>query len=147
MKIGERSAPVSRSPLLPLAPAERVLVALCANILLKCIRIVIVAFGSAPIPAYLCASRLGNVGLPPKPAWGFHPQTPSSLRASFKIPYLTKHPFCLFPFFLPAAIDRFQRLRLVHADCLPVQHTLRNRPRHFLAILRLHQPGLLLPIG
>ena len=25
-----------------------------------------------------------TIGLPPKPAWGFHPQTPSSLRGGFK---------------------------------------------------------------
>ena len=73
------------SPLLPLAPAERVPVALCSDILSKCIRIVIVAFGSSPILVY-GASRTDYVGLPPKPAWGFHPQTPSLLRAGFKIP-------------------------------------------------------------
>jgi len=27
----------------------------------------------------------GNVGLPPKPAWGHCPQTPSSLRGGFKL--------------------------------------------------------------
>ncbi|MBQ4265015.1 MAG: hypothetical protein IJB85_05835, partial [Clostridia bacterium] len=32
------------------------------------------------------ASRTGYVELPPKPAWGHCPQTPSSLRGGFKIP-------------------------------------------------------------
>ena len=31
------------------------------------------------------ASRMGYVGLPPKPAWGHCPQTPSSLRGGFKL--------------------------------------------------------------
>ncbi|MBQ9740464.1 MAG: hypothetical protein IJV91_05945, partial [Kiritimatiellae bacterium] len=43
-------------------------------------RIVVVAFDSSPIPTS-GASRLGNVGLSPKPIWGHCPQTPSSLRA------------------------------------------------------------------
>ena len=29
----------------------------------------------------IALSIMGYVGLPPKPAWGFHPQTPSPLRA------------------------------------------------------------------
>ena len=41
---------------------------------------------SAPLRLLLIgASRMGYVGLPPKPAWGFHPQTPSSLRACIKL--------------------------------------------------------------
>ena len=67
------------------------------NILSKCIRIVIVAFGSAPIPdnfrfaiRYVRAAAL-------KPAWGFHPQTPSSLRAypRFLVSNLSRFPFYL----------------------------------------------------
>ena len=46
----------------------------------KCTGIRIGAFGFSLILDYV-ASRLGYVGLPPKPAWGFHPQTPSPLRA------------------------------------------------------------------
>ena len=42
-----------------------------------------VGFVPSPIPAY-GRSAHRNVGLPPKPAWGFHLQTPSLLRGAFK---------------------------------------------------------------
>ena len=40
-----------------------------------------VQLNHVPPPIRLFSKKSGNDGLPPKPAWGFHPQTPSSLRA------------------------------------------------------------------
>ena len=41
--------------------------------------------GIAPLPdlRFDVLRTRGDVGLPPKPAWGFHPQTPSPLRGGF----------------------------------------------------------------
>ena len=56
--------------------------AMIAEILLLLVRIVIVAFGSAPIPVYLRFALGERWGFHPQtPAWGHRPQTPIPLRA------------------------------------------------------------------
>ena len=65
-----------------------------AEILLLLVRIVIVAFGSAPIPVYLRFALGERWGFHPQtPAWGHRPQTPIPLRAYVRFyPYKKAFP-------------------------------------------------------